>query len=219
MKPTRTILVVLFLVALTSIAAAIPSRPLVEPKAEPKAESHPETPPDWTKTRIPFHVVDKPWREVLKWFAQKANMPLVHAERSPASTFTYVPPLDPVTGIPVEHTLVEILDVLNDSLQRDHERWLVRDGRLVLYVTADGLFDIPIPKVKLADLRDRGRTEIVQVVILVRAGMDAQEVAPDIKRLLGPHGRVVPLPDTNELVIQGRGDALRRLVPLYASLD
>jgi hypothetical protein len=149
----------------------------------------------------------KPWREVLVWFADQAQMPYQSKHPPPAGTFSFIPP-----DGRREYTLVEIYDVLNNALMEEHKLCLVRGRTTFSILSADEQWH-PIPRVKLKELVDRGRTEIVEVLVT----MD-QELISNAKRSLGSFGRIAPL-ENGQVMLQGPVAALMRAVSRVPMTD
>jgi hypothetical protein len=167
---------------------------------------------DWNATYVEFPkaVFGNPWNDTLKWFAMKANLPLHAIAPIPDTSFTFSPPRNK------KYTLSESYDILNEILQTQHKYRLVRGVTALTLVDADDeLPDHLIPRLPLADLKDRGRTEIVEVVIRLRPGLDAEEAAPDIKRALGVFGHVTPV-HGDRVIVRGTVAALLRVLPEFA---
>jgi hypothetical protein len=70
------------------------------------------------------------------------------------------------------------------------------------------------PRITLDDLKDRGKTELVSVVLPLKS-MTAKDAAPEIKRMMGALGEITVL-SNNQLVVQDTVGNLRRVV---AALD
>jgi hypothetical protein len=168
-------------------------------------------PVDWNATRIAFEMGGKPWSAVLAWFADQTQMPCRAKVPLPMGTLTFISPRDQ-WGRPREFTLTEIFDIINERLQAQENLTLLRGDTALTMVPADQ--EIPrhlIPRVNLHELRERGRTEIVEVVVKLPAGFDAEEFAPQANRLLGPFGAVITL-GNDQLILSADVATLRRVV-------
>jgi hypothetical protein len=85
----------------------------------------------------------------------------------------------------------------------------------MLYPADEPIDKILIPQVEVADLPERGRTEIVEVVVKLKGELNAVDFAPQARRLLGVWAIVTPLEDTNQLIIQCNVDSLRRNLKIF----
>ncbi len=157
--------------------------------------------PKGGEKRFAFSFDNKPWTQVLEWFADNAKLAFV-GNYKPAGTFTFVPPK--VNGQLKTYTLAEIVDILNEALvvNSSTKRYvLVRRSQSFTLVLADD--KIPrdmIPTVDVADLPSRGRTEIVRINVVLE-GADAEETAPKIKKMMTQLGDAVAFDPGNHLVL------------------
>jgi hypothetical protein len=110
-----------------------------------------------------------------------------------------------------------MIDIVNDALLRRGYLLIRRKAALVL-IAADGRFDdlrrptYWAPRVKPEELGQRGRTEMVSLSVRLKK-VSAQEVAPEVRKLLGPFDDVNVLP-RNELILQGTAGNLQRVYAL-----
>jgi type II secretory pathway component GspD/PulD (secretin) len=75
-----------------------------------------------------------------------------------------------------------------------------------------------VPRVAIEDLTKRGKTELVSVVVPLKT-VTAVEVAPAVKKMLGPFGEVVVIETANRLVIQDTAGNLKRVCDLLKEMD
>ena len=173
----------------------------------------PGIPIDW-KSRVVFDQSGKPWPEVLQWLATRVRVGLVTlGNKPPNGKFVFVDP-ENKSGKPREYTLLQILDILNRDLQANHKLTILRSD-LALTLESLPVKDIPgiwIRRVESDELDSYGETETVEMVIRLKSGQDAEEVAPHVKRLLGPFGVVTPIPTPNKLIIRGDVASVRRVL-------
>ncbi len=168
--------------------------------------------PNWGETKLAFEMRAKTWQSLFEWFADQTGMPFVAGKyRAPGGTFDFINPK--VDGAARKYSLAEIFDIINEVLIADHNFILLRREATLTIIPADE--DIPpilIPIIHKDDLKNRAKTEVVEIVVKLDAG-NVEEMAPQIKRLLGSFGKVVPLPETNELIMQGSVASLLRVMP------
>src|SRR5262249_21266611 len=172
--------------ALAAPALAAPA--LAAPAFAPPAAAQDKTDPapKSGEKRFAFSMQNVPWPKVLEWVVEQTNLPLV-TQSVPNGTFTFTPPR--VDGKPATYTLTEINDAVNEGLMTKGVLLVRRTGSLTL-VPADARPDPAlVPHVKIEDLASRGRTELVRVVLTMRT-LHANDMAPEVKKLLGPFGDV-----------------------------
>src|SRR5204863_257178 len=134
--------------------------------------------------------------------------PVINLYKAPSGTIRFISPKGR------KYSLLEIYDIVNERLQANEKFTLLRSDISLSYVPADG--DIPpslIPRIKYEELESRGRTEIVELVIKLRSGIDAEEIAPHLKRALAPFGAVTPFGFSNKLIVRADVATLRRQLP------
>ena len=132
-----------------------------------------------------------PWEKVLQRFAQEAQLTL-DMNDIPPGTFNYYD-----NGL---YTPTEALDILNGYLL-SKGFVLVRRDRFLVVAPTDRIPPSLIPQVTLADLPNRGRNEILSVVMPLDNSMDAKTAVEDVKEMLNSWGKVVPLTKANRLLI------------------
>jgi hypothetical protein len=156
-----------------------------------------------------------PWRKVFAWLAEETGLPVV-CSFMPTRSFTFVPP-NPLK----KYTLSEVMDILHQSLlSRNHKQqyYLLHRQRNFVLVPADDIDETLIPRLTIGELEERGRTELVSVVLYPR-NCPSSDLAPAVRRLLGPVGEVVPLGAVNALVLWGPAGKIRHICPLLRELD
>jgi type II secretory pathway component GspD/PulD (secretin) len=181
-----------------------------EPEQPPAKADPPKAEPKEQKTyEIEFR--NKPWGEVLEWYGEIVGLPFVGTVK-PTGSLTLVGTKGK------RYTLEEVTDLLNEALLAQ-KFILVRRATSFTVLPADEKIDPTlIPLVRLDELNKRGRTELVRVVIPL-TNVNAVEVAPDIEKLLGPFGRVVPLNAANQLVVTDTAGNLRLIVQTITDIE
>ena len=100
---------------------------------------------------------------------------------------------------------------MNEILQAQHKYTLLRGNFTLTMVPADE----PIPpqwirRIHIDELDECARTEIIETVVKLPDSHNAEEFAPEVKRMLGNFGRVTPLSVTNQLIISCDAATLKR---------
>ncbi len=149
--------------------------------------------------KIRFQFRYQPWRDVLDWFARKADLSLV-ADPLPQGTFNY--------SDDREYTPAEAIDVLNGVLSTKGYT-LIRHGRMLMVVNLeDPIPDNLVPTVPLEDLPKKGEYELVRVLFNLEL-LTPVEAQTEIQKLLGPQGSVVPLIKSRQVLVTGTAGRLR----------
>jgi type II secretory pathway component GspD/PulD (secretin) len=188
------------------VAPAVPATTTAPPSAAPAAESAPTARPV-TPGKLVFNFRFAPWENVLKWFADQADLRL-DLSATPPGVFNYYDDQ--------EYTVVESLDVLNGYLLQKGFLLVRRDKFLVCLNIDNGIPPNLIPQVTVDELPQRGRNELLSVVLTLE-GTDADTAKADIEQLVGPQGKVVPLKKTNRLFITDIGANLRKIHELLSA--
>jgi type II secretory pathway component GspD/PulD (secretin) len=158
--------------------------------------------------RLTFNFRYAPWSDVLKLFAQEANLSL-DLQNVPPGTFNY---LDRRS-----YTPLEALDVLNGYLLPKGYVLVKRDEFLVCLNIDETIPPNIIPNISLSELDSRGRNELLTVVFPLD-GIDVEQAAVEINEIKGPQGKVVPLTTANSLFVTDIGGNLRRIRDLLSSV-
>ncbi len=153
-----------------------------------------------------------PWARVFEWLGDRTGLPVITPYK-PTGTFSFVPPRPGKT-----YTMPEVVDILNDALLGQHYL-LVRGEHAFTLVAADQRIDPAlVPRVRPEDLERRGRTELVSLVVPLKS-VSAEDLAPEVRKLLGPFGDVIVLKQANRLVLQDTAGNLRRVHAVLQELD
>jgi hypothetical protein len=152
---------------------------------------------------------DKPWSAVFEWLTEKTGQPLVSALPVPTGTFNVVVPQHKKVTIP------EIIDIINNGLI-SHKRLLLNRGTSFALVPTDERIDPDmVPRILIKDLQDHGKTEIVSIAYQCVA-LVAEDIAPEVRKQMGPFGEVVALHKANKLLLQ---DTVGNLLRIKKDLD
>jgi type II secretory pathway component GspD/PulD (secretin) len=152
---------------------------------------------------------DKPWKNVLEWLSEAAGLPVV-AKSMPAGTFTLLP------GPRKELTVTEIIDLLNDGLAANGFRLQPGTASIALLPLDERIDASLVPIVDLDDLPKRGRTEVVRVVVSLQS-LKAEDIAPELKKLLSASGEVGTL--AGRLVLTDTAHNVRQMLKTLRELD
>jgi type II secretory pathway component GspD/PulD (secretin) len=154
--------------------------------------------------QLTFQFQAAPWDLVLRRFAAEAGLAL-EVDVLPPGTLTYFDEHP--------HTPTEALDILNSALV-PRGFVLIRNGRVARVVKIDG--GVPpalVPQINVTELESRGWNELLTVDIPV-VRTNATVAANEVKPLLSPLGKAIPLTGSNRLVVTDMGGNLRRIYRL-----
>jgi type II secretory pathway component GspD/PulD (secretin) len=177
------------------------------PAAKKQAKAAEKTP----AKRFTFSISEKPWGTVLAWLSDQTGLPVITTIK-PTGMFTFVPP-KPGRN----YTIAEIIDILNEALHRQNYA-LVRGKRGLTLLALDERPDEALAWVLPNDLEQYGRSELVRMTVPLRT-LQAEEVAPDVKKMLGPHGNVAALKKANQLILLDSAGNLRRIYQMLQELE
>ena len=178
-----------------------PSKPAEVDRADPRdAKPSGETPtPQTRKLRFQFRF--QPWKDVLDWFAQQADLSLV-MDAPPQGTFNY--------SDTREYTPAEAIDLLNGVLLTKGYTLIRRDRMLMLINLEDGVPANLVPVVPLESLDTKGEFELVSVLFNLQK-LKPEDAEAEIRKLMGPQGAVVSLPKSRQVFVTETAGRLRAI--------
>ena len=149
-----------------------------------------------------------PWRKVAEWLTKELDLTLV-GDVMPQGTCTI--------KLKPKRTAGELVDLLNDVLAQQ-QLTLVRGERTFRFWPADKrLPQLFVPSVRVEDLPNRGKSEIVCVIIPVKGGT-AEEFEKDAKKLKSPRGEVVAV-GQSQLFVCDRADVVMSIHVLIQKME
>ncbi|WP_197444046.1 secretin N-terminal domain-containing protein [Maioricimonas rarisocia] len=172
-------------------------------------DRHPLVTPESASDRatLKFSFQNAPWPEVLAWFAELSGLTLDLTD-TPPGEFNYVDDRP--------HTLPEALDVLNGYLLPRGFVLIRRDRFLAVLSTKNPILPNLIPTVPASRLDEYGDNELLRVTVSV-TGLEPQDVAEQLGKLLGAHGEAIPVDASQSVVLQGFCKSLRSTVELLSA--
>ncbi|MFO0844709.1 MAG: secretin N-terminal domain-containing protein [Gemmataceae bacterium] len=183
----------------------------MNPAAPPpgaKAEDAPKERPKKKDEKLyAFNMDKKPWGSVLAWLTERTGRPVI-ANSMPTGTFSYLSPPGKM------YTLPEVIDIINEGMLANaatNKYYLINRERSFIVVPADDKVSPDLlPRITVDELDDRGRTELVQLVLPLKT-LDVEQQAPEVKRMMGPFGEINPLTASNALLLVDTAGNLRRI--------
>ena len=160
--------------------------------------------------RVVFNMESQRWSQVFQWLVDQTGLKYA-SSYIPQGSFTFKSPEGK------KYTIGEIIDIINEGLNSnpDQQRYLLirRETSFVLVPADERIDPTLIPRITLEELPVRGKTEVVTLVYSLNT-LVAEEIAPEVKRLMGKYGEVVPLSRANQLVMQDSAGTLRQIVQI-----
>lgn len=182
--------------------------------AMPTPAQDPPTPlPPAAEATVPkeitFNFSEVPWEEVARWLADIGQKSLL-VEAKPAGSFTYFDKR--------KYTFPEALDIINSVLLTKGHVLLVRNNFLILADLKEGIPPHRVEYVNVADLPSKGRTELVKVLLTLK-GLVAAEAKKEFESMSSPHGKIISLDSTNQLMIVDTAQTVQQIVDLIQELE
>lgn len=201
----------------------LPMNPMPVPSPQPAATNKetpapvvisPATPMDPSKLAdklVSFEMRDKPWKNVLEWLCNETGLPII-ANAIPTGSFTFY-------GNPKQtYRIPQIIDFLNDALT-EKKYVIIRRQAVISVVPADQQIDPAyVPRITVEQLKNYGSTEIVQVIVQLKT-TNADDLAPEVAKMMGPFKEVTPLIRSNQLLLQDSATTLQRVVDTIKQME
>ncbi|MFO0944697.1 MAG: secretin N-terminal domain-containing protein [Planctomycetota bacterium] len=169
----------------------------------------PKTAPLGTGDGIRFSFHEAEWSEVFQWLADLAGKSLLQ-EANPPGKFTYFDSR--------KFTLPQALDIINSVLLNKGFAVIQRDNFLIVADLREGVPPHLVQRVSLEELATRGRTELVKVLVTLE-GLVAEEAKKEFEPMKGPHGTVLALPTTNQLLVIDTAKNAQQIVDLIREIE
>lgn len=161
------------------------------------------------EVKLKFNFRYAPWKEVLDWFANKADLSFV-GDRYPSGTFNY--------SDTKFYTIAESIDLINGVLLTKGYT-LVRRERLLMLVDLEDT--IPEPLVELIapeEIDNRGRYELVRTLFTLRR-LTPEEAEREVNKLIGPTGLVTVLSQAKQIMVRETAGRLRMIRDVIESIE
>jgi hypothetical protein len=189
--------------------------PLIHARSAPVPKPAPVEKKETPKT-VKFAKKEQPWTDVFAWLAETTGKPV--NGKGPTGTFTLPEEADK------EYTIPEVIDVINEALLGQNPKeiyYLLNGERSFAIVPADEKIDLRLlPVVRTTDLGKHRKSELVVVVHPLQV-LNADDVAPQIRKLMGPFGQVIPVTcfGFNDLIMIDTVANLADILEMLATCD
>ncbi|MEM1228622.1 MAG: secretin N-terminal domain-containing protein [Planctomycetota bacterium] len=160
------------------------------------AETVVEAAPRPSDGKLQFTFAGASWSDVLRWFAEEANLSL-QMDTAPSGTVNFSDP-------DRRYRVSEGLDLLN-RLLLDRGWAIVRRGRMLLLVdleadNAEKLISEMAELVTPEEFDSRGNSDIVRAVFSL-GGLDPASARDELSQIIGPWGRVTVLAGARQVIV------------------
>jgi type II secretion system protein D len=191
-----------------------PLQPPQGKEGTPPVVISPVAPVDQTKLadkKVNFEMRDKPWKNVLEWLCNETGMPII-ANAIPTGSFTFY-------GNPKQtYRIPQIIDFLNDALT-EKKYVIIRRQAVISVVPADQQIDPSyVPQIAVDQLKNYGATEIVKIIYQLKT-TNAEDLAPEISKMMGPFKEVMPLTKSNQLILQDSAVTLQHVIDTIKQME
>ncbi len=159
--------------------------------------------------QLSFNFRYQPWKDVLDWFAQQADLSLV-LESAPPGTFNYQDTRS--------YTIGQALDVLNGVLQTKGYTLVRKDRMLLLINNEDGIPPNLVTDVPLSQLDQHGEYELIRVLFRVRNMLPA-DAAEELQQMMGPQGKILVLPKAGMIQVTETAGRIRTLRSVIEAIE
>ncbi|MCA9118891.1 MAG: general secretion pathway protein [Planctomycetaceae bacterium] len=161
------------------------------------------------EVKLKFNFVHQPWADVLKWFADEADLSLL-MDVPPDGTLNYRDTR--------AYTPSEAIDLMNRVLLLKGFT-LVRSDRLLTLMNLED--EIPpqlVEFVSVDELDKRGSFEIVKCLFHL-AKMDPADAETEISKMIGPQGKVIAFPTASQLLVTETAGKLRTIREMIEQVE
>jgi RNA polymerase sigma factor (sigma-70 family) len=169
--------------------------------------------------RFAFEVRNKPWSQVFEWLSNQTGLPVI-APSVPTGTFTFIPP--GAAQAKKTYALRDIIDFVNEGLLANAgaQKFILicRPASFNLLPADEKIDPTLLPEIAPDALEKRGQTELVRVMLPLTS-LSAKDIAPDVKKMMGPFGEVIPVGFSNSLLLQDTAGNLIRVRQVIQAAD
>ena len=191
-----------------SVALAAPQTP--PPAAPPVAA------PAAPEKKVRFEFRDKRWAEVLEWLTEQTGLNVI-SNNKPAGTFTFIA-RNCRTASRANTPIPEVIDIINEALSQQKFMLIRREASFTIVTADENIADWILPRIRPEDLASRGKTEMVSIVLQLNA-LVAEDMVPEVRKMMGPFGDVVALQKSNQLMMKDSAGNLNRIVKTLDEIE
>ncbi len=179
------------------------------PAGEAAKSGPPQGLPRDADGRLRFSFRYAPWKDVLDWFAQQADLSLL-LETPPSGTFNY--------SDTRSYSSEEAIDLLNSVLLTKGFTLVRRERMLLLVNLEDGVPPNLVRTVSPQELDGLGEFELVNTVFPL-GPIAPEEAEQEVNKLLGPQGNIQVLTKARRLSVTETAGRLRTIRDVLQSIQ
>ncbi len=213
-RKTRSLLVSASLVAVVGLPVSVWSQDAQPPVKAPEsaAGGAAAMQPDPTKadSKLRFNFKDTPIDQVLDFFARESGVPVIYEAAIPAGTVSFVSAS--------EYTYAEALSILNLNLARFGVHLRREAQYMYLGTLQDSMKRAASTPADMARLNALTPDQIVTVSIPLDNAR-ADQVAEQVKTMVGAYGGVLAIPTQNMIVVVESVGQIRRIRDVVEAID
>jgi hypothetical protein len=176
-------------------------------------------PPGWGRSgarrQVTFSMSEKPWSSVFAWLSEQTGKPVIVSSK-PTGSFSFNSP----DGR--KYTVPEVVDIINQALlsaEKTNKYYLINGEKAFTLIPADEKIDISLlPRITPDQLDEHALSEVVVMSVWLRSAV-AEDLAGELKPLLGPFGRATAVKASNQLVLQDTVGNLKRIKATIEKID
>lgn len=159
--------------------------------------------------RLEFSFRYAPWKDVLEWFAEQANLSLM-ADATPPGTFNYTDTR--------QYSPAEAIDLLNSVLQTKGFM-LVRKERILMLVNVeDKVPENLVTRIPVDELDKHGESEFAVCLFDVQR-VTPEEAEQELQKLIGRQGTVRVLPKSKQVLVTDTVGRLRTIRDVIRAIE
>ena len=158
-----------------------------------------------------FEMRGKSWASLFEWLTDKTGKPFVSRD-IPPGTFNFIAKKGQ------QFTIPEIIDIINDGLLPLKYVLINRRTSFTLVPADLDIDQAIVPRITPKELMDHGQTEVVSTILKLKT-LVAEDLASEVKKQMGPFGKVVTLASMNQLLMQDTAGNLQRIIATIQEAD
>jgi len=167
---------------------------------------------------ITFEFADTRWDDVIRWFVKESGLGFVGTDKPPTGSFSFTPPRGP-DGKVKQYTITEVIDILNDAMLAKGYLLMRREGAFTV-IPADAQPEPALVRlVTPAALKETGAKEYVKVIVGPLKSISAEDLAPQLKSLMGKFSIATAIPASNQVMLMDQGANLRFVLDFVDSIE
>ncbi len=208
--PRTSPLVMAALIAAAGLPTSIVfAQPQGEAKQQATKQTGPAQPAERPKDNLKFNFKEAPIDQVLDFFARESGVPIIFEVAAPEGKVTFVSSSS--------YTFEDALSIFNLNLQR-HGVHLRKEGQYLYLASLADSMKRPSVVANARNVNDIPPDTFVTVSIPLD-NAKAEQVAEQIKTMVGQYGGVLAVPVQNMVIVVESAAQVRRIRDVVAAID